>query len=380
MTAGHRPSRFDFASHRAGRVGRAALYAGLVGLASVASLSLSMTGCKKSSAEPQGPPPRAPIHVETAVVEARPMPRWLTLTGSLVANQQSDLAADATGKVLATTVDRGSIVQKGAVLVKLDSRSAALSAREATANEAVADQNRKLADDECARSRKLLESGSISQAEFDRTSSQCKTSGLSVAAADARRMMAVKSLGDAYIRAPFSGLIAERYVSVGEYVLPQTKVATLLEIDPLRIQLTVPESSVPQVKLEQHVDFTVSAYPDQSFVGTVRYMGPALRGASRDLVVEAVVQNQDGRLRPGMFGTARLDLGESPLPVVPADSIRSDGSVRRLFVVLDKQIEERVVQVGETKGDVVAIVDGVKPGERVVIHPAETVSDGLRVE
>ena len=344
------------------------------------ALAVALAGCKKSSAEQQGPPTRPPVHVETTVVEERPMPRWLTHTGSLVANQQSDLAADATGKVLATEVDRGSIVQKGAVIVKLDARSAALSAREAAANEAVADQNRKLADDECDRSRKLLQSGSISQAEFDRTSSQCKISGMSVAAADARRMMAVKSLGDAYIRAPFAGLIAERYVSVGEYVLPQTKVATLLEIDPLRIQLTVPESSVPQVKLEQHVDFTVSAYVDQTFSGTVRYMGPALRGASRDLLVEAVVANKDGRLRPGMFGTARLDLGESPLPVVPVNAVRTDGSIHRVFVVTDKQIEERVVQVGETKGDVVAVVDGVKAGERVVVHPAETVSDGLRVE
>jgi membrane fusion protein, multidrug efflux system len=310
-----------------------------------------------------------------------PMPHVLTLTGSLVSNQQSDLAADATGKVIATKVDRGSLVHQGDVLIQLDVRQASISAREQTALADVAKAQSQLAAQECDRSKRLLAAGSISQAEFDRTSSSCRVGEMTQAAADARQAQAARTLSDSTIRAPFSGLIAERMVSVGEYVLPQTKVATLLEIDPVRVQLTVPESAVALVKLGQKVDFSVASYENQVFTGTIKFLTPELRGNSRDLVVEASAENKDGRLRPGMFVTARLDLGDSPTPVVSKDSLRADGAVTRAYVVTkEKVIEERIVQTGETRGDKIAIADGIKEGDLVVLHPAETLSDGQRVE
>ena len=356
----------------------------------------SSLGCKQpaSASEPvRADTQRAAVHVETTKVVQQAMPHYLVLTGSLVANQQSDLAANATGKVLETAVERGSVVAKGAVIVKLDAQGAYLTSSEQAALAAVADQQEKLADQECDRSKKLLASGSISQAEFDRTSSQCSTTKLSVAAAQARVGMANKTINDSNIRAPYAGLIAERYINVGEYVLPSTKVATLLEIDPLRLQLTVPEASVPWVKMDQHVAFNVSAYPDQAFAGTVKYMGPSLRGNSRDLVVEAVVANGDGKLRPGMFVTAHLDLGDVQMTVVPKSALRVDGSLNRVFVVVAdtraaagggantaRVIEERLVQLGESKGDLIGIADGVAAGELVVVQPTDTLSDGARVE
>ncbi len=350
-------------------------------LAILALVIVGASSCKRSGAETsQAPASAPPVKVESATIEQRPMPHLLTLTGALVANQQSELAADATGKVIATEVERGSIVKKGQVILRLDARNASLSERETAALAQAAASQRKLADEECERSKKLLQSGSISQAEFDRTSAQCAQSSSSAIAADTRRQMAMKSMGDSFIRAPYAGLIAERYVSVGEFVLPQTKVAVLLEIDPLRLQLTVAEAAIPLIKLDQHVDFSVASYPDQSFGGSIRYLGPALRGNSRDLLVEALVKNEDHRLHPGMFVTARVSLGDQTLPVVPADSIRTDGAIHRVFLVVDQQIEERVVQIGEARDGVVAIADGVKTGERIVLHPAESLSDGQRVE
>lgn len=342
---------------------------------------LALVACKRPAGESQaGPASKPPVKVDTAAIAERPMPHFLTLTGSLVANQQSELAADATGKVIATDVERGTIVKKGQVIIRLDARNATLSERETAALAQAAAAQRKLADEECERSKRLFQSGAISQAEYDRTSAQCAQSTSSAAAADARRQMAWKSMGDSQIRAPYAGLIAERYVSVGEYVLPQTKVAALLEIDPLRLQLTVAEAAVPLIKLDQRVEFSVASYPDQKFAGAIRYLGPALRGSSRDLVVEAVVKNEDHRLRPGMFVTARVDLGDTPSPVVPTDSVRHDGTIHRVLVVVDKVVEERVVQLGEEKGGVVAVVDGVKLGDTLVLHPAESLSDGQRVE
>jgi membrane fusion protein (multidrug efflux system) len=337
--------------------------------------------CKKSSADERASAAaKAPVHVATAAVVEQPMPRYLTLTGALVSNQQSDLAANAAGKVTATFVDRGSYVQKGAVIATLDMRGASMSQREAAANAALATEQAKLAQDECDRSKRLFETGSISKVEYDRQSSQCQQSGQSVAAAQARMDLASKTLGDSTIRAPFAGLIAERYSSVGEYVLPQSRVATLLEVDPIRVQLTVPEEEVPLIKLQQRVEFSTSAYGDETFVGTMRYMGPSLRGNSRDLLVEAIVDNQDYRLRPGMFVTARIALGDAPITVLPTRAIKNDGTLDRVFVVVNRQLEERIVQLGESKGDVVGVTDGVKVGDSVVLDPADTLTDGLAVE
>jgi membrane fusion protein (multidrug efflux system) len=345
--------------------------------------ALAIAACSRASADSSGPKKSEapPVKVETVKVSEQPMPHVLTLTGSLVANQQSQLAADATGKVLATRVDRGSLVHQGDILIQLDMRQATISAREQTALADVAKAQSEFAAQECERSKRLLATGAISQAEFDRTSSSCRVGQSSEVAADARLAQAARTLSDSTIRAPFSGLIAERMVSIGEYVQPQTKVALLLEIDPIRVQLTVPESSVSLVKLEQKVDFAVSSYDKESFTGTIKYLTPQLRGSSRDLVVEAIVPNKDGRLRPGMFVTARLDLGESPTVVAPKDALRSDGSITRAFVVTaDKTIEERIIQVGETRDDKIAVSDGLKSGETIVLHPSETLADGQRAE
>jgi RND family efflux transporter MFP subunit len=339
-------------------------------------------GCQKGQGEAAEGKAAAPaVHVQTTAVGEQPMPQYLTVTGSLRAHQQSDIAAEASGKILQTLVERGQHVRRGQVLITLDARAATLSAQAAAAQAKVAQSALDQAQRECARVQHLLDTGAISQADFDRQTAQCTSNQWSATAAEAQQATATKLLGDTSIRAPFDGVIGERLVDVGQHVDPATRVASIYESDPLRLQVTVPEANLASIHEGMSVTFTVAAFGDEKFTGSVRYISPNVRESTRDLVVEAMVPNPDGRLRPGMFAVAKLALSEKPEPVVDAKAIVHDDTLSRVFVVgSDKQIQERLVQLGETKQDMVAVLNGVTPGESVVLQPGPNVRDGARVE
>jgi membrane fusion protein (multidrug efflux system) len=322
----------------------------------------------------------APVHVTTAAVVDRPMPDQLTVTGTLRSSSESDVAADVSGKIVATYVERGQPVKRGQVLAIVDSRVAAFAATAAAAQAKAAQSQLDQARLDCERVKHLLETGAISQADYDRQTSSCTSQQWSAAAAEAQQQSAVKLAGDSNIRAPFDGFVGERYVNLGQYVQPSTRVASVYDPDPLRLQLTVPEANVASVVQDMPVKFTVTAYGDQVFTGSVKYISPNVREASRDLVVEAVVPNADFKLKPGMFAVATLDLGMKPRPVVPKTAVLQDDTGARLFVVTGSQIQERLVQLGQTAGDVVGILQGVQAGDSVVVSPGPDVRDGARVE
>src|SRR4051812_16960207 len=244
-------------------------------LAFIAAVPLVVVqaGCKQSDAAqaPAQSAPEPPIHVTTVEVSEKPMPNLLPLTGTLDANQSSDVAADTSGKIVATNVERGSFVDRGAVLASVDRRTAALMQSEASASAAAARTQADQARQDCARNEKLFQEGAISQAEHDRQKSTCEVTLSQSQAAEVRVRSAQKGIGDTSIRAPFSGMVAERYVSAGEYVTPPTKVAQVVEVDPLRLQLSVPESGVKLVRMGLSVDFQVAAFPNETFHGTIRY-------------------------------------------------------------------------------------------------------------
>ena len=354
-------------------------------LITLAALPLAgPAGCARAGAAERPAPTatsrsEAALAVTTAVVEQRPIARALVLTGTLTPNRRSDVAADAIGKVIAAPIERGAVVAAGAMLVRLDRRSAALTDEEAQAQAASARTQQTLADTECARADKLFNAGAITQAEHDRAHTQCDASRSMAAAAAARARLASKNLGDAVVKAPFRGVVADRLVSEGEYVHADTRVATVVEIDPLRLELTVPEAAVATLARAKDVVFEVAAFPGETFHGRVRYVGPAVRRQSRDLLVEAVVANPQRRLLPGMFATARLVLGSEPRPVVPATAVKREAETDRVFVVANGRAEERLVALGLRDGDGFAVMSGLNAGDRVVAPIVAGLRDGVSV-
>ena len=352
-------------------------------LLSLPLLSLAAgCGVRPSNAQTAPPAKAAPaVAVRTVTVANQTLPRTMTLTGSLTAHRESDVAADVTGKVAAVFVERGTRVKAGQPLVRLDRRTAALMEVEASSAASASESQAALAQTECARAEKLFADGAINQAENDRAQAQCRTAISSAHAARARRQMAGKTLGDLIIKAPFAGTVADRFVNPGEYVRPDSKVAEVVVLDTLRLELAVPENALASFGVGAEVAFKVAAFPEETFTGKVRFVGATVRRATRDLLVEAVVDNRDERLRPGMFAIAEVKLGEVQMPVVPQGALRSDerAGTDRVLIVQRGVLEERLVHTGSRQGQNVAIQAGLKAGEQVVLSPAASLRDGLAV-
>jgi membrane fusion protein (multidrug efflux system) len=343
----------------------------------------SASGCRESTSQADAALKKTEvaIKVETLAVSARPVPQFITLTGSLIANRASQVASDGTGKVTQTFVERGTLVTAGAPLLKLDARTANLSAAEARAQVQAARSLADRAKRDCSRAKELLDQSAINQAEFDRMTADCQGTAAQAEAALAREDLASKAIGDAIIRAPFAGIVDSRSVDVGEYVHAGNPVATVVEIDPLRLQLTVPETYVGKVSEGQKVEFEVAAYSDETrFQATVKYVSAAMRTQSRDLLVEAVVENKNGKLRPGMFAVAHLIVGELSQPVIPLSAVRQDSELARAFTIHDGRAEEHLVQLGRRLGSDIVVLSGLKVGDKIIAKMTDDVRDGVKVE
>jgi membrane fusion protein (multidrug efflux system) len=355
----------------------------------VALISLSFalaSGCNRAaeSAPPSGAAAAAtaeaaPVAVKLVTSRQLKVPRVLALSGTLIGSEESDVASGAAGKILETYVERGSVVKKGALLVKLDSRTLNAQALEADAQIGSLRAQQAQAALDCERNDMMFKKAALSKADFDRSRTSCETSKWSVAAAEAHRAQIAEALRDTEIRAPFSGLVVERKVSAGEYVRVDSQVATLVAVDNLRVELTVPEADVAQVRSGMTVEFH-TASDTVVHSGRIRYVGPAVRRQTRDAIVEAIVENAGHDLRPGMFVSARLALGEQSLPAVPETAVRADGTLRHVFVAQGGRLEDRLVQAAETQNGQVPILSGLKAGEPVVADLTPDVRDGARVK
>jgi membrane fusion protein, multidrug efflux system len=338
------------------------------------------SACTPAPAQPGGArSAAAPVKVVTVVAGTAAAPRLLPLTGTLKAAAESAVAANASGRVVRTYVERGSVVAQGAALLQLDTRMAALTAAEARANLEGTRTQKELADRECQRNQRLFERRLITQQEFEKTDSACKVQRQSLAAAESKQRQTAISVGDATVRAPFRGVVSERYVNVGEYVAANTKVVQLVQNDPVRVELTAGEADAGAIRSGQSVTFEVKALPGRTFTAKVRYVAPALRTATRDLIFEAVASNRDGALKPGMFVTAWMETGTEERVTVPQAALRTDGDTVRAFVVKGGRLEERIVQLAPDVGGRAAIKVGIAAGERVVSAGTDRLRDGLPV-
>jgi membrane fusion protein, multidrug efflux system len=387
-----------------------------MGIAAIAAL-LS-TGCSAetttSAAAPAAP---APVAVKVTAVQSQAIDRFLRVTGSLAADEQAEVAAETGGRVIATPVERGTRVAAGAVLIRISGQEADASLREADANAAQiearlglapgqpfdpahvpevlnAKASLDLAEADFTRIKALLDQKVVSPSEFDqkRTAVEAarqqyrtaqngaQQSYLSLQAARARVDLARKAASDTVVKAPFAGLVAERLVSTGDYVTRGMKVATVVRIDPLRVELTVPEQYLSQVREGQAVKLTVDAYPGETFPARVRFVSPALKTDQRALTVEAIAPNAGGRLKPGLFATAFLQTPTAPALLVPASAVETIAGTSRVYIVHSQTAEERIVTTGERVGDRIEIATGVAAGETVAVNPRGKLSDGVPLQ
>jgi len=380
---------------------------------------LIWSGCSSAAGKAADQPAaeRPPVAAGAVAAVEQPIARFIRATGTLMAEERADVAAEIAGRVVATPVERGTAVTQGDVLVRISSSEADAQASEAEANAAQIEarlglktgvdfdvnavpevQNAKagfdLAQNEFNRIRSLLDERVVSQSEFDQRRTQmeaarqqyesAKNSAAqqyqALQAARARVVLAHKAVADTVVRAPFSGLVAERVISTGDYVTKGLKVAVVVRVDPLRVQLTVPEQFVSVIAVGQLVNFEVDAYQGKQFTGKIRFVSPALEANQRALTVEAVVANPDRELKPGLFATARIEQRQrTPAVLVPAAAVQTAGGTSRVFIVNGDHVEERIVTVGQTVDALVEISNGLKAGERVATTNVAQLTDGAKV-
>jgi membrane fusion protein, multidrug efflux system len=341
--------------------------------------ALQLVACKGKTADAAASREEPPLSVRTEAARSIEVPRTLRLTGTLRGDRETDLAANANGRVLATSVERGEQIKPGQVLAKLDTRAASLSAAEARAQADSTRAQEEQARTECDRYEQLKAKGAISDLEYQQKVTQCRTLPLNVQAAAARAALAAQNVGDGVIRAPFAGVVTERFIEVGQFVRQDSRVVTIVSADPLRLQIAVPEAQVASVKEGADVAFSVSAFPGRKFAGKVRFVSGALRATTRDLIAEAMVPNGERLLLPGMFADVELVIGKQKLPSVPEASLREVDEQARLFAVVAGRLEERVVALGPRLDGRVAITRGVAETDQVVVSDLAQLANGRKV-
>ena len=390
--------------------------------------SKANTDQQKSDANPSQP---AVVQVTTAPAISRQLPRFFEATGSLAADEQTDVAPTVAGKVIAIGVDLGSFVKQGTVLARLDDRDARIRLQQAEAQVAQArsavrqaeariglrsgqsfDPSRvaevrnaqvalELAEKNLHRYERLIESGDVSRSALDQQKAQrdqlqqqyevqltqaqqnfagVQTARAAVNSAQTQVTSARKAIADAVVLAPMSGYVSDRPVALGEYVTTSSKVVTIVRTNPLRMKIDVPEQAIGEVQVGQSVSLTVSAYADRTFNGRVARVSPSVTATSRTLTVEAEVENGGNILKPGQFATVRILLPRSdPAVLVPVRAVRTEGGTSRVFVVKDGRADQRLVQLGQTEGDLVEIRSGVAADEPVVTSNVDKLSDGIAI-
>jgi multidrug efflux pump subunit AcrA (membrane-fusion protein) len=399
-----------------------------LGAATVSCGSRAQANKKQEPAAPAAPPA---VDVTTAPAIQRDLPRFVEATGSLAADEQTDVAPIVGGRVVSVGVDLGTYVQKGQVIAQLDSGDARLrleqaQAAVAQANSAVTQAEARiglapgqrfdptkvaevgaaraaydLAEKNLRRYEQLLESGDISRSAYDQQRAQrdqlreqyqaaltlanqsyaaVQTARAAGQAAQVQVQQAQKGIRDVTIYSPISGYVTERAANVGEFVSTSSKVATVARTNPLRVRIDIPEQAIATVRVGQSVTVSVSTYPDRSFAGRVARVSPSVSAQSRTLTVEAEVENGENLLKPGQFATIRVLMSQSdPAVLVPVRAVRTDGTTSRVYVIQDGVARERLVATGRQDGDLVEIKGNVQSNELVATSNVEQLADGVPV-
>jgi RND family efflux transporter MFP subunit len=351
--------------------------------------------------------------VKLAKSEARRLTQTVTAPGTLAADEQATLSFKVPGRVNEIKIDLGSQARKGQVIAVLETTEFKVRLQQAEAalqqarvrlglppqgdddrvdpeKTSLARQARALLEEAKSnreRTVQLVNQGIQSRAELDRVESAFKVadSRFQDALEEVRNRQAVllqrrselaiaqQQLIETTLYAPFDGAVRERRASLGEYLNAGAPVATIVRLHPLRLRVETPEREAQGIKVGHSVRVLVEG-DQQSYSGRVARLSPAFQEQSRTLIIEAEVDNQQGKLRPGSFAKAEIQTSmTSDVVMVPSSAIVTFAGIQKVFSVKDNKAVEKTVVVGRRDGDWV-VVEGLDAGAPVVLSPGNLVS------
>ena len=319
------------------------------------------------------PPPDA---VTTIVAAREEWPATLNSIGTVAAVQGVTVSADLPGVVDRIAFDSGKTVQKGDILVQL-------STRQEQAQLAGAESQLQLARVNFERMQGLVQQDAVSRAEYDAAAAEHKQ-------AEARLGEIRATIERKTIRAPFSGLLGIRQVNLGQYLTGGDPVVPLQSVDPVYVNFGVPQQEATQMRSGRSVRITVGELGDNEFTGRVSAIDSVVDQTTRNVQVQATLANPGGKLRPGMFVQAQVMLGAGRQVVaLPASAISYAPYGDSVFVVGDMKnpqgqpyrgVRQQVVKLGAARGDQIAVLSGINPGEEIVSSGVFKLRNGAPVQ
>ncbi|HUS05846.1 MAG TPA: efflux RND transporter periplasmic adaptor subunit [Bryobacteraceae bacterium] len=383
-----------------------------------AGLALA-TGCTKQQPI-QAKQDTGPITVSATPVSVRHVQRIVESVGTLFPFDETTISAEIEGKVVEVKADLGDQVVKGQVLVRIsdEEQRYLLAQNEAQLHMSLerlglkneADRIKDIretsevrraqadlvdAEQRYRRTRTLVDQGIASQADLDQAQARYKVTQAAYDQAvnqirnliqEVERFKASldlqrKKLRDATVFAPFTGRVKERSVNPGQYVRANSPLFTLVKVDPIRLRLEVPERMAPWIRVGQVAEVSMEAFADRTFRGKVWRIAPTVEQAKRTFIVEALIDNPTGALKPGSYAKAKLPTDKNEqIKLVPVKAINYVFGSNKAYVVTEKgTIEARDVKVGDRFEENVEIVEGVQEGEKVATNQLTRLDTGTRV-
>ena len=305
--------------------------------------------------------------VTTTVVEAGEWVDSIQALGTAEANESVMITAKVTETVSRVNFEDGDLVSLGDVLVELSGRAELAELEEARASLRESRQ-------QLERAEQLAERQLVAASDLD-------TRRAAAQSARARMDTVRARLGDRVITAPFDGVLGFRQVSNGTLVTPGTTIASLDDVSVIRLEFTVPETYLSALSPGLEVEAESAAYPGRTFEGVVRTVGSRVDPVTRSVSVRAEVQNPDRRLRPGMLMTVRIIRESRQTLVIPEISVVQVGTEAFVYRVRDDDTVERaLVSLGARRTGEVEVLEGVSPGDRIVVQGVVKLRDGARID
>jgi membrane fusion protein (multidrug efflux system) len=335
----------------------------------VAAVAIAAGACSKGKAGAAGGPggggPMG-MPVEVAVARTDTVRDEIAATGQIEAVQSIDLRPEVDGRIVEILIREGQEVDQGTPLFKVDDA-------QLRAQVAQLEAQRDLAQQALARAKDLAQQNASSTADLEKAEAEARSAG---AQYDLQRIRLERTT----VRAPFAGVVGQRYVSLGDYVTNTTKLASLHTVNPQRATFQVPERFARSLSPGQAVTFRVAAIAGRDFIGQVDFVDPIVQLPGRTILVKARAPNSQRLLQPGMFIEARLVTAVRPNAVViPEDAVVPAEGTNAVWVVVDGKADRRKVSLGVRTPGFVEVMEGVKAGDQVVVGGLELLAPGAPV-
>ncbi|MBA3341883.1 MAG: efflux RND transporter periplasmic adaptor subunit [Gemmatimonadaceae bacterium] len=311
-----------------------------------------------------GPPAMPPMPVDVDTARVRSVVDAVRATGRIEAVQAVELRPDEQGRVTGLMFREGQFVARGTPLVRMDAAMLRAQAERA-------DADRDLSRQQLDRVRRLRAENAATPADLERADAAARSATAALAVLQVQ-------IARSTVRAPFAGVVGQRFVSVGDYVTPATRLLTLQTVDPQRAVIEVPERHAVALRSGQTVEFNVAAEPGRTFAARVDFIDPVVQRANRTIMVKGLAPNPGQILRPGMFIEARLATAtRANAIVIPEDAVQPLRTANIVWVVDKGKASRREVQLGARSQGVVEVASGVTAGELVVVGGLERMAEGM---